>query len=1139
MRGTGAEETRLSDAKRALLRKWLTTPGGPTAAPGRTTATPAPAAAPAGGERPVARPGGGPAPLSFTQLRLWFLERLTPGNTAYNAPLGLRLRGPLDAAALEGALNGVIRRHEVLRTVVTERPDGTPVQEVAPHRPVPLLRQDLRALPDAEREAEARRICLAAAREPFDLTSAPLCRARLLRLGADDHLLLLVWHHIVSDAWSGGILMRELGALYEAFRTGRPDPLPPLPLQYADYAAWQREQLAGERLERLVEHWRTRLAGAPPDHGLPTDRPRPETQDFAGDEVAFTLPAALTARLEEVARDCGATLFSVVLAAFQTVLLRWSGQEDQLVGVPVAGRTRPEVEGLIGFFANTLVLRCDLSGDPSFRELVRRVRDGAHDAYAHQELPFEKLVEALRLDRDPARHPLFQILCTWQNEGMAEYALPGLDVEPVTVHTGTAKFDLQLGLLHRRGALDGRLEFATSLFERATAERLVRHLRTLLEGVAADPGLPLSRLSLSDAAEHALLLRWSGTGAVRAEPAVHRQVAEQAARTPDAVAVGCGTTRLTYAELDARAARLAARLRAGGVGPETPVGVCLPRSADLVVALLGVLRAGGTYVPLDPSFPDERLAYLLADTGARRVVTGAALAGRFPQCDTVLLDVGGDDAPVGDLPEVDPRQLAYVIHTSGSTGRPKGVQVTHASVADLLAHVRELLAFGPSDVLCAVSTVCFDISVPEIFLPLCTGARLVVADEQEVRDGARLAALLREHGVTVLDATPATWRMLIAAGWKGGDRLRTALSTGEALPADLDEQLRDRVGEVHNLYGPTETTVWATGQRTAGGPGPVPIGRPVGSARAYVVDAHGALVPPGVTGELLIGGGGVTRGYRGQPALTADRFVPDPFGPAGGRLYRTGDLVRWRADGTLAYVGRRDHQVKVRGYRVEPGEVEAALRHHPGVAEAAVTAEDGPGGARLHAYVVPADPAAPPTAAALRQALRERLPAYMCPSAFTALAALPLNGNGKVDRRALASAAGTALPGGGTYTAPATPTARTVAEVWRKVLGVERVGLRDNFFDLGGHSLLVLQVQRELTAALGRAPSVVDMFRYPTVAALSARLDADAQGAPAPEPARADGRDRARERRAAAGRLRQRRTGDGGRAADGRKEHQR
>ncbi|MGW3499077.1 non-ribosomal peptide synthetase [Streptomyces sp. NPDC001020] len=1127
MTGTEANEVRLSDAKRALLSKWLS-------APGRSVS-------PAGGEQVAARPGGGPAPLSFTQLRLWFLERLTPGNAAYNAPLGLRLRGPLDIAALEQALDGVIRRHEVLRTVVTEQPDGTPVQQVAPHRPVTLVRQDLRALPAADREEEMRRICLTDAREPFELASAPLCRARLLHLGTDDHLLLLVWHHIVSDAWSGGILMRELGALYEAFRAGRPDPLPRLPMQYADYAAWQRGEFAGERLERLVEHWRARLAGAPLDHGLPTDRPRPDTQDFTGEEIAFTLPAALVDRLEEVARDCRASLFSVVLAAFQTVVLRWSGRDDQLIGVPVAGRTRPELEGLIGFFANTLVLRCDLSGDPSFRELVRRVRDDANDAYAHQELPFEKLVEALRMDRDPGRHPIFQILCTWQNEGMAEYGLPGLDVEPVTVHTGTAKFDLQLGLLHRDGAVDGRLEFATSLFDRDTAERLVRHLRTVLEGVAADPGRPLSRLPLSDEAETALLMRWSGTAEVRTAPPVHRQVADQAARTPDAVAVVCGTTRLTYAELDRRVKQLAARLRAGGVGPETPVGVCLPRSADLVVALLGVLRAGGTYVPLDPSFPDERLSYLLSDTGARRVVTGSPLAERFSGYEITLLDAGTEDgAEQDDGARVLPEQLAYVLHTSGSTGRPKGVQVTHRSVADLLAHVRELLSFGPSDVLCAVSTVCFDISVPEIFLPLCSGARLVIADEQEVRDGARLAALVREYGVTVLDATPATWRMLIAAGWRGGGRLRAALSTGEALPAELDEQLRDRVGEVHNLYGPTETTVWATGQRTVGGPGPVPIGRPVGSARAYVVDTRGALVPPGVTGELLVGGGGVTRGYRGRPGLTADRFVPDPYGPPGGRLYRTGDLVRWRADATLEYVGRRDHQVKVRGYRVEPGEVEAALRRHPGVAEAAVIAEDGPGGARLHAYVVPADRAAPPTAAALRQALRSRLPAYMCPSAFTALQALPLNTNGKFDRHALASTEGRALPGGDSYADPATPTAKTVAEVWRRVLGVDRVGLRDNFFDLGGHSLLVLQVQRELTAALGREPSVVDLFRYPTVAALSAHLDTDTRPAAEPDAARRDSRDRARDRRAAAGRLRQRRTGGGGsEAADGRKDHER
>ncbi|WP_438487967.1 amino acid adenylation domain-containing protein [Streptomyces sp. S186] len=1143
-----ASGTQLSEAKQALLRSWLNGGGRPGAGTPAATESIAPPAE----DAPAPPVEDAAAPLSFTQLRLWFLEQISPGNPAYNLPLGLHLTGDLDVPALEWALDGLLRRHEVLRSVVREEPGGGAVQRVQPHRPLRLRTDDLRGVAAARRDAVLERIRQADAREPFDLRTGPLLRARLLRLADRRHFLLLTLHHIAADGWAGGVLLSELDALYAAFRAGRPDPLPAPALQFGAYAARQRRELTGARLKGLLDHWRTRLAGAPMEPMLPTDRPRPATQDFRGDELHFTLPARTAERLRSLAADCAASPFAVALAAFHTVLLRWSGREDQLVGVPVAGRTRPELQGLVGYLANTVVLRTDLAGDPSFRGLVERVRDGANEAYAHQDLPFEKLVEELQPDRDAGSHPVFQVLCTWQSGAMTRAELAGLEVEPVAVHTGTAKFDLQLGFVQRGREITGRLEFAGALFDRATAERFLQQLLNVLDGAADDPGQPLSRLPLLAPDETARLLRWAGTGPALAGPSVPEQIARQAAATPGAVAVVGTDARLTFAELDRRADALAARLRAAGIGPEAAVGVCLPRTAELVAALVAVQRAGAGYVPLDPAFPDERLGYLLADTGAAGVLTTRELAGRFAAHGAVPVwcvdeppvpaPAAGSGAVAGGGPAA-PDNLAYVIHTSGSTGAPKGVQVSHRNMADVLGHTREMFAFGPDDVLCAVGTVCFDIAVPEIFLPLVSGARLVMADEAGVRDGARLRRLVRDEGVTVLMATPATWRMLIAAGWDASDdRLRLIVSAGEALSPELDAQLRERVGDVRNLYGPTETTVWAVGHRTGPEAGPVPIGSPVGSARTYVVDRRGALVPPGVPGELLIGGAGVTRGYRGRPALTADRYVPDPYGPPGARLYRTGDQVRRRADGTLEYLGRLDNQVKIRGHRIEPGEVEAALRAHPAVGEAVVLPREGAAGTELHAYLVPSadgagrSDAAPAalTAEELRRALAERLPAYMCPAGFTVLDALPVNANGKVDRRALAAAGGRKLSAGAPYQAPGTDTAKAVAAVWREVLGAERVGLHDNFFDLGGHSLLALQVQAGLRAEFGRELPIVELFQYPTVAALSAHLDRGPAGpADGPDEAAQDARQRARGRRAGTERLRERRAGGRGGARRG------
>ncbi|MCF6526566.1 amino acid adenylation domain-containing protein [Streptomyces sp. JJ36] len=1144
------QEAGLSDAKRALLDHWLGGPPAPSAtrqpeaAPERGAsghAAQQPAASGAGTTgTPATATGSRTAPLSFAQARLWFLEQVSPGNPAYNLPLGLRLTGELDVPALEQALDALVQRHEALRTVVAPDPEGTAVQRVLDHEVFRLRRDDLRPVARRRRAPVLDRLCRAEARLPFDLSAGPLFRARLFRTGRSAHLLMLTLHHMIADAWSGGVLMRELNHLYQAFRDGRADPLPPVTAQFPDHAARGRDTAVDGATEELLGYWRRRLSGAPMELGLPTDHPRPASQDFGGDEVRFTLQAPAVERLQRLAADCGATPFAVILAALHTVLLRWTGQEDQLVGVPVAARTRPELQGMVGYVANTLALRNDLAGDPSFRTLVERVRDGANEAYAHQDLPFERLVEELSPDRDLSGHPVFQVLCTWQTGGLTHFEMAGLELEPVSVHTGTAKFDLQLGMLQRGREIDGRLEFATALFERPTVERFASHLRNVIDGAADDPARPLSQLPLLGAEERRLLLRWSGTGDGLAASPVPDQIARQAAETPEATAVVSGDSRLTYAELERRAATAAEGLRAAGVGPETPVGVCLPRSAELVVALLAVLMAGGAYVPLDPGFPDERLEYLLADTGADCVLTTRALAGRFAAHGGTRVVRCTDGRPPDRVPgettgaarsgpavsaPARPDTLAYIIHTSGSTGRPKGVQVTHRSMADVLGHTARMFAFGRGDTLCAVGAVCFDITVPEIFLPLITGGRLVLAGEHEVRDGEALRTLLRGEAATVLMATPATWRMLLAAGWDGEDGLRLAVSAGEALSSELDAELRARVADVRNLYGPTETTVWAVGHRTGPGRPPVPIGRPVGSARAYVVDARLSLVPPGVPGELLLGGEGVTRGYRGRPAWTAERFVPDPFGPPGGRLYRTGDLVRWRADGALEYLGRSDDQVKIRGYRIEPGEIEASLRTRPDVAEAVVTVQEGAAGPELHAHVVVPDGTAEPAAGDLRRTLAARLPSYMCPAGFTVLDAMPLNDNGKIDRRALATAAGRKpAADAASYRAPVSATAQAVAEAWRTVLGLERVGLHDNFFDLGGHSLLVLRVQRELDQRLGVRLPVVELFQYPTVAALAAHLEAAGTAPPGRDEQVQQARRRAQGRRTGAGRLRERRT---------------
>jgi amino acid adenylation domain-containing protein len=1080
---------------------------------------------------PAAREGA--LPLSFAQERLWFLSRLHPDSAFYNVPAIVRLAGAVDAAALERALGEIVRRHESLRTTFPEQ-GGQPRQAVAPFSGFALAVHDLSPLSDAEREAELERRARAEAARPFDLAAGPLFRAALVRLGEGDHALLLTMHHIVSDGWSLDVLFRELRALYGAFRRGEPSPLPDLPVQYADFAAWQRAQLRGEALERELAWWRERLDGAPALLELPTDHPRPAAQSFRGEREAFHLPSTLAARLQALGRREGATPFMVLLAAFQVLLAKHSGADDVVVGTPIAGRTRRETEELIGFFANTLALRTDLSGDPAFREVLARVRAATLGAYEHQDLPFERLVEELQPERALSHSPLFQVMFVEERGDDERAALDGVPARIDFAESGTSQFDLTLAVAVADDGIRGRMTYATDLFERATVRRMLAHLRRVLEQVADDPDLRLSRLDLAGDEERRLVLEeWNRTDAAYpADATIHRLIEEQAARTPDAVALAFEGERLTYAELNARANRVAHALRRLGARPETRVGVALERSLELVVAIVGVLKAGAAYVPLDPGYPPERLETMLADAAVPVLLTQERLRASLPVragMAVVSLDAGWpriaqESAENPDV-ALSPGNAAYVIYTSGSTGRPKGVVNPHGGVVNRLCWMQAEYAIGPGDVVLQKTPVSFDVSVWELFWPLQTGATLVVARPDGHRDPAYLEEVIEREGVTTLHFVPSMLRQFVETADPARCRtLRRVVCSGEALPPALAQRFHERFPPpvtLHNLYGPTEAAVdvshWPCDRAASD---LVPIGRPVWNTQLHVADAALRPAPVGVPGELYIGGVQVARGYLGRPALTAERFVPDPFSPVpGARLYRTGDRARWKETesaevrecvsapdpratpdpgetqrtsalthsrtAVLEYLGRIDAQVKIRGFRIEPGEVESVLRRQDGVAECAVVArEDERGERRLVAYVAGAA-----DAHALREALRRTLPEHMVPAAFVALDRLPLSPSGKLDRRALPAPEFTADEEG--YLAPRTPVEEVLVGIWAEVLGVETVGVRDNFFALGGHSLLATVVMARVREMFGVALPVRILFEAPTAAEMAVRLDAE------------------------------------------------
>ncbi|MCK5056392.1 MAG: amino acid adenylation domain-containing protein, partial [Candidatus Aminicenantes bacterium] len=1043
-------------------------------------------------QRPVKR--GETIPLSFAQQRLWFLDQFEPDTASYNIYHALRLSGHLNLEVLNSTFNEIVHRHEALRTVFTSK-DGIPSQVVLKAVRFVLPVVDLEQLPEAEGKDTAEQLAIEEANSPFDLSRGPLFRATLLHLGETNHILLLTIHHIVSDGWSLGVLVSEMKDLYTAFYTGQPSPLPDLPVQYVDFSTWQRQWLSGDVLESQLSYWREQLGGDLPALELPSDYPRPASQTFPGKTRDFDFPADLTRDLNELARREGCTLFMVLLSVFKVLLNRYTGQTDITVGTPIANRNRTEIESLIGFFVNTLVLRSDLSENPTFQELLSRVREVSLAAYAHQDVPFEMLVDILAPERDMSHSPLFQVLFALQNVPIESLELPGLKLEFLDLGRRTSKFDLSVYLFEDEDRLFGQVEYNTDLFSEHTIERFIGHYRVLLESAAADAKQPLSELALLTAEEREqILVKWNDTAAEYPhEACIHDLFAARVDEAPGRVAVVCGEDHLTFSELDARANQLAHHLRRSGVKEETLVGVCMERSLGLPAALLGIFKAGGYYVPMDPTYPRERLAMMLEDISsfmpgnAPMLLSMRHFSDLFPgySGDMILLDK--EDSTIAALPRSAPQSLscadhlAYTIFTSGSTGRPKGVQIHHRGMVNFLNSMRKTPGLNNNDILLSVTTLSFDISVLELFLPLTTGACVVLIDSETAADGAGLLKQMYRSCASVIQATPATYRLLTAAGWSHSEGLRV-LCGGEELPSDLAAGLLSRGVNLWNMYGPTETTIWSSVFKVNPGFAVVSIGSPIDNTRMYILDRYLNPVPVGVPGELYIGGDELSRGYLNRPGLTADRFIPDAFGGRpGSRCYRTGDLVRYMPDGLIEFFGRLDYQVKVRGFRIELGEIESVMALHEDVSEVVVVVrEDHADDKRIAAYFVPAEGRSI-DANEIRRYLSEKLPGYMVPSVFVEMEAFPLTPNGKINRKALPAPGISGQETGVEYIAPRTHTEETLVKIWCEILQVDKIGTRDNFFQLGGHSLLATQVISRVRDEFNTELSVRSIFEAPVL----------------------------------------------------------
>jgi amino acid adenylation domain-containing protein len=1026
---------------------------------------------------PVVGTGGEEFPLSYAQERLWVMEQWSSGEPVSNLAFALELRGRLDAGLLARCVGALVERHGALRTVVVRGESGLR-QRVLGSVGECVTVEDLSGLGGEEREREVRRRSEEVARGRFDLEGGPLLRVLLVRLGAEEWRLLVCVHHLVMDGWSLGIFVGELMGLYRSGLEGEEAGLGELGVQYGDYASWQRTWMGDESVDGELGYWREELSGVPVLE-LPGDRPRPPVQTFRGGVHREEVGRELLDGLLGLGREVGATLFMTLLAGWQVVLGRLSGQEDFAVGA-VVGDRRPELEGVVGCFTNILALRAELSGEPSFRELLERVRERTLSGFGRREVPFERVVAELQPRRSASHLPLVQVLFVVQNVPQPKLELPGLELRVEGLETGTSRCDLTLTVVEGGEGLELLFEYNGDLFEAETVERVAGQYRRLLGGAVSEPERSIWELPLLSEAE-AVWLEELGRGPEEEVcGSVHGLVEEQAARTPERVALECGGRRLSYRELEEGANRLARHLRRRGLRAGGRVGICVGRSVAMVVGLLGVLKAGGTYVPLDPAHPEERTRWVLEDAGAEMLLSeSGSVWGEGFGGEVICLDVEGewsegDGSPVGV--EVDPESPAYLIYTSGSTGQPKGVLVPHRAVVNLLRSVGRRPGLGEEDTLLAVTTLSFDIAVVELLLPLTVGGRVVVAEEGVAGDGRRLAGELESRRATVLQATPSSWRLLAEAGWTGDRDLR-AFCTGEACPRELASWLAERTGSAWNLYGPTETTIWSAIGELGESGGHVALGRPVANTRVHVLDRAGSRSPVGTPGEICIGGLGVALGYHRRPDLTAERFVPDGLGgEPGARLYRTGDLGRWRADGSLEFLGRVDQQLKVRGFRVEPGEVESRLREQAGVREVAVVEREG----RLVGYVV-AEPGSELAPAELRGRLRRLLPDYMVPAAIVELESLPLTPNRKLDRSRLPAPDREASTARG-YVAPRSPVEAEVARLFAELLGVDRVGVDDDFFDLGGHSLLAALLIERLDVAFGLRLSMTAIAHRITVA---------------------------------------------------------
>lgn len=1059
----------MPEAKRALLEKMLR--GGGDGAPKPQAIQP--------------RAPGALIPLSADQRQLWLHAIMAPDTPLYNESITIHRHGPCDRAAMARAVNEILRRHEAWRTAFVEE-EGELVQRVRAAADIMLPFDDVSHLPEAERDAAALKIGSDDARRVIDLSDAPLFRARIVKLAEDDHRLYLTLHHIIFDGVSiYRVIVPELAALYEAFAAGQPSPLPMPALQYGDYAVWQRAQLQSPRIRKQLDYWRRTLADAPPKLEIAGDRTRPARPTHAGSMEVFHIPHTLTEALRRVSQREGVTLYMTLLATYHALLYRYSGEEDIVVGGVTDLRRRPELEQVVGYFLNTIALRAKPRGDRVFRDFLMEVRDSVLGALGASEAPFDEVVQALGVKRDPGTHPLFN--CLFSIEPPVEAFADGWDLTQMDVVVGGAKFDLYLELDERPDGMIGRILYSTELYDIPTIRRMIGHWLTMLGRVAEDPGCAIRDLPLLSEAERRLLEgEWNATA--RAHPALGlpQAIRAQVAARPGAIALRFGDQRITYAELDQRADAIAATLHANGLGRGDLIALCLDPSPDMVAALIGVHRAGAAYLPLDPHFPPARLEYIVKDGGAVALLTEARLAGAIPGCalPRIFLDEIAGAPAVAPACQTQPGDLAYVLYTSGSTGKPKGVEISHKALANLLHAMADRPGFAADDTLLAVTTLAFDIAALELFVPLMTGGELIVAPRSVVIDPRSLAALIGREKPSVMQATPATWRALVEAGWQGDPKLRI-LCGGEAFPRDLANALLGRAGEVWNMYGPTETTIWSTLQRVTPGEGAVPIGRPIDNTAIHILDRDTNAVPIGVVGELFIGGDGLANGYRHRPDLTAERFVT----VRGERLYRTGDLARYRADGSILCLGRVDNDEKIRGYRVAVEEIESALAAHADVAAAAVrTWPDASGARALVAYVVVREGAAPSNAD-LQAHLAMTLPDYMQPAIIERVSALPMTPNGKVDRKALA-APGTDRSGEGEPAQGDTEVA--LAAIWCDLLRIDRVGREDSFFNLGGHSLLVARLLVRIEQQWGRRIGMAEFFRAPQLRTLATRIESSA-----------------------------------------------